>query len=295
MNIKRELYKVFNAVVNNKSFSLAAKELFMSQPAVSQSIKQLEEQLDTLLFYRNNKGVKLTPEGKILSEHVTTALKLISSGEDRINKFKKLEYGSLKIGVGDTAARFFLLKYLEIFHKKYPHIHVSTINRTSRELISLLKDGNIDIAIINMPIEDDTLNIVECIEIHDIFVCANDYIEYKGRKISLEELNTLPLIMLENKANSRLYVNEYFLSKGIKLNPDIELGSHELLLEFAYINLGVSCVIEEFSIDYLENEKLFKLDIKEPIPKRNIGYCHLKDISLSLATKEFLSMISNNI
>lgn len=201
----------------------------------------------------------------------------------------------MKIGVGDIVVCFFLLKYLEIFYKKYLYIYVFIINRMSREFIFLFKDGNIDIVIINMLIEDDILNIVECIEIYDIFVCVNDYIEYKGRKILLEELNILFLIMLENKVNLRFYVNEYFLLKGIKLNLDIELGFYELFLEFVYINFGVFCVIEEFSIDYLENEKLFKLDIKELIFKRNIGYCYLKDIFLFLVIKEFLSMIFNNI
>ena len=289
--VKLEWYRIFHAVACNRSFSAAAKQLYLSQPAVSQAIKQLEEELGCKLFSRTGRGVEPTVEGKILAERVAAALELIASGEERLRKMKRLEWGSLKIGVGDTAARSFLLSYLERYHTSHPQIHLSTINRTSYELISLLKKGHLDVAIVNMPVEDDALEIVECFDIQDIFVAAGKYDGFRDRVLTLEEVAELPLIMLENKANSRNYVDRYFHSRGITLHPDIELGAHELLLEFATINLGVSCVIQEFSRDYLDSGKLFPLTIQEPIPKRSVAYCHLKNISLSLAAREFLEML----
>lgn len=289
--VKLEWYRIFHAVACYKSFSAAAKQLYLSQPAVSQAIKQLEEELGCKLFSRTGKGVSLTVEGNILAERVAAALELIASGEEKLRRMKKLEWGRLKIGVGDTAARSFLLHYLERYHTNHPQIHLSTINRTSYELISLVKKGHLDLAVINLPVEDDALEIVECFDIQDVFVAAEKYAWLRGRELSLEEVAGLPLIMLENKANSRNFVDRYFHSKGIDLHPDIELGSHELLLEFATINLGVSCVIQEFSRDYLDSGKLFPLRLREPLPKRSVAYCYLKNISLSLAAREFVEML----
>lgn len=291
MSVRLDLYKIFCEVAKCESFSKAAKVLFMTQPAVSQAIMQLEEELGMRLFTRTPKGVILTNEGQILFEYANSAMNLISVGEKKLQESKNLMVGELKIGVGDTISRYFLLPYLEKFHNGYPNIKLKVVNRTTLELCTLLKSGEVDIAICNLPIKDSSLEVKELIEIHDVFVYGEKYKKNLSTPLTLEEIAKFPLILLEPKSNSRQYVEKYILSKGIRIKPEIELGSHELLLEFAKINLGVSCVIREFSQEYLQAGVLYEVQTIEEIPKRSIGVCSLKSVSLSPASEKFVDLL----
>ena len=288
MSVRLDLYKIFCEVAKCESFSKAAKVLFMTQPAVSQAIMQLEEELGMRLFTRIPKGVILTNEGQILFEYANSAMNLISVGEKKVQESKNLMVGELKIGVGDTISRYFLLPYLEKFHNGYPNIKLKVVNRTTLELCTLLKSGEVDIAICNLPIKDSSLEVKELIEIHDVFVYGEKYKKNLSTPLTLEEIAKFPLILLEPKSNSRQYVER---SKGIRIKPEIELGSHELLLEFAKINLGVSCVIREFSQEYLQAGVLYEVQTIEEIPKRSIGVCSLKSVSLSPASEKFVDLL----
>ncbi|MCM3080717.1 LysR family transcriptional regulator [Brevibacillus invocatus] len=291
---KLDLYKIFCKVGKRKSFSKAAKDLYMTQPAVSQAIMQLERELDIRLFNRTPKGVSLTNEGSLLYEYVNSALKLIDVGEEKILEFKNLSTGELKIGVGDTISRYFLLPYLEAFHSKYPNIKFKIVNGTTLELCSILKSGEVDIAIVNLPLDDSTLEQRPCIDIHDIFVCGEKYKHLVSKPITLDEVVKLPLILLESNSNSRRYVEDYLLSKGIQISPEFELGSHDLLLEFAKINLGIACVTKEFSQEYLKKGLLYEVPLTDEIPKREVGVCFLKSVSLSPAASKFVEILENN-
>lgn len=292
MVTKLDLYKVFCQVGKSKSFSKASKELYMTQPAVSQAIMQLEGELDIRLFNRTSKGVTLTNEGSLLYEYVNSAINLINVGEEKILEFKDLTIGELKIGVGDTISKYFLLPYLEEFHNRYPNLKFKIINGTTLELCSLIKSGEIDIAICNLPIDDPSLEFITCGEVRDIFVCGEKYKGLTKKKISLEEMVKYPLIFLEPNSNSRKYVENFMLSNGIKISPEFELGSFDLLLEFAKINLGIACVVKEFSKDYLEQGLLYEVKVLEEIPSRSIGVCYLKSVSLSLASTKFVEILS---
>lgn len=293
MSAKLDSYRVFSEVVKYQSFSKAAKSLYMTQPAVSQAIMNLEQELDTRLFTRTSKGVNLTSDGQLLYEYVSSAINLIEVGEKKLSESRDLMTGELIIGVGDTISRHYLLPYLEIFHNNSPNIKLRIINRTTTELCRILKSGEIDIAVCNFPVKDSALEIKKCMTIHDVFVYGERYKQLAAKPISLERILELPTIFLERKSNSRQYVEKYFASKGIKLQPEIELGSHELLLEFARFNFGIACVIEEFSQEYLKNGLLYKLKLEEEIPERAIGFCFLKSVSLSSAAGKFVSIVQN--
>lgn len=292
---KLDLYKVFCKVANSKSFSRAAKDLYMTQPAVSQAIMQLERELDTRLFTRTPKGVSLTNEGSLLYEYANSAINLIHVGEEKILEFKNLTTGELKIGVGDTISRYFLLPYLETFHVRYPNIKFKIVNGTTLEICSILKSGEVDIGVCNFPLDDPALELKPCIDIHDIFVYGEKFKHVLSGSVSLEEMAKLPLIFLESKSNSRKYVEDYMLSKGIKISPDFELGSHHLLLEFAKINLGIACVTKEFSQEYLDKGLLYEVQLTPPIPKRSIGVCSLKSVSLSPASTKFVEILEKGL
>ena len=286
MNIKLGQYKIFNEAASTLSFSLAAKNLFMTQSAVSQAINSLEKELGTTLFIRQAKSITLTKEGLILHQHINNALGLITSAENQLQNFKELKDGELVIGASDKISQYFLTPYLVRFHKQYPNVKIQVLNRTSLEMIELMKSAQIDIAFLNMPITDDTLVIKECLKIHDIFVSAN-----KDDKVySYKEISQMPLILIEKNTSSRQFVDKHFAKSGILLQPKIELGAHELLLKLAQVNLGISCVIKEFSTEYLNQGLLHEIKLEEPLPERSIAYAYLKRRTLSASATKFIEL-----
>lgn len=293
MATRLDLYNIFCQVAKSKSFSKAAKELFMTQPAVSQAVMNLENDLGIRLFTRSPKGVTLTNDGKLIFEHVNPAINLIRVGESKLLETRSLTIGEMKVGVGDTISRYFLLPYLAQFHDQYPNISLKIINRTTPEICAMLKSGEADIALCNLPIKDSALETTKCIDVHDIFVCSDKYEDVYSSPRSLEEIAQLPLIILERKSNSRQYVERHLISKGIRITAEIELGSHDLLLEFARFNFGVACVVEEFSQDYLRKGSLHKVDLIEEIPVRSIGFCFLKGVPLSSAAQKLIEIVNS--
>lgn len=291
MLVHLELYRVFREVALCGSFSQAARALFLTQSAVSQSIQQLERQLGRQLFTRGRRGVTLTPEGAMLYEHISVALETIATGEERLEKMRRLRAGELSIGAGDTISEHFLLPFLEQFHSLYPEIRLRVVNRTSGQAVELLKAGKIDLAFANLPLEEPELDVLECLLVHDIFVASKKFAHLGGRALEAAELAQSHLIMLETLSNSRRYVDGFFLQQGVRLEPEIELGAHDLLLEFARIGLGISCVIAEFCTGYLQSGELFALELKTPVPPRFIGLCRLTGVPPSFAAEAFITLL----
>ena len=295
MDFRIELYKIFNTVAKTKSFSKASKELFMTQSAVSQAIKQLESSIDMILFNRTAKGVELTEAGNTLFKYTYSAMNLLDTGLHKLESLKILEEGELKIAASDTISAYYLSPRLEKFHKMYPNIRIQIINRVTKDAVELLKTGNVDIAFGNLPYDDKDIEIKKCMTVHDTFVAGKDFIEQKEKVFSRSDLSKLPLIMLEKKSNSRKYVEKNFLESGNILTPCIELGAHELLLHLAKINLGVSCVVKEFSENYINNNSVFELKQEKPIPERAIGFCYSKNLVLTPTMKIFMSFLDTDI
>ena len=286
MNIKLEQYKIFNEAASTLSFSLAARNLFISQSAVSQAIHTLEKELNTQLFIRQSKGVVLTKEGEMLYTKISQALSLITSAENQIGHLHDLTKGELTIGAGDTLSENYIMPYLVKFNQLYPQVTIKMVNRTSLEIIDLLKNGQIEIGFVNMPLHDEAITIQECLQVHDIFVSKNP----EEKVYSLQELSHESLILLERSSNSRQYVDYHFASQGLILTSSIELGSHDLLLEAAKNNLGKACVIKEFSLEELNNQDIYEIKINPPIPKRSIGYAHLTRKTLTPAALKFIEL-----
>ncbi len=293
MKTKLDYYKIFYETAKNESFSTAARNLYISQSAISQCIGQLERDLDTQLFVRSRRGVTLTNEGKLLFQKIESAMLSIEQGESLLAKFKHLDGGELLIAAGDAITTHYLLPYLEQFHAKYPDIRIEMASSYSSRMIEHIKDGKAELAFVNMPVTDDELCIEPCLEIHDIFVCGS---EYKAKaSYSWAEIAKEPLILLETNAVSRRYLDEKFAKKRIPLNPQIEIAVHDMLLRFASINLGVACVVKEFSENALESGTIHTLNVNPPLPPRSIGCAYLKHNPLSPAAKAFLELIGISI
>lgn len=293
MLVNIDSYRVFHVVGQYSSFSKAARKLYMTQSAVSQAIAKLERDLGIQLFHRTPKGVTLTDEGKMIHEYIGAALNLIRTAEDKIHEVKMLKSGQLRIGVGDTLSRYFLLPYLEEFHSRHPGINLEIQNGTTLEIIELIKSGEVDIGICNLPVHDDRIAIFPCKEIQDIFVCGEKYRKLTERSVTFHDLMKLPLIFLEKKSNSRHYVEQFLKEKGFDITPRFELGSYDLVLEFARINMGISCVVREFTKNYLDQGLLYEVPLVEQIPKRQIGIVCLNSVPLTQAAEKFMNLILN--
>ena len=291
MKTKLDYYRIFYETAGFRSFSTAAQHLYISQSAISQCIQQLESDLNVQLFIRTKRGISLTNEGKILYLKVENAINSIEQGERQLERLRHLESGELRIAAGDTITTHFLLKYLEDFHATYPNIRIEMANSYSSQMLTLVKEGKADLAFVNMPMEDDELVFVPCLAINDVFVCGSDF-ENK-ESYSWEEVAKLPLILIEKNASSRHFLEKNFKERNITLNPQIEVAVHDLLIRFASIHLGVSCVIEQFSESELKKGMIKKISLNPPLPQRSIGCAYLKNAPLSYAAKAFLELIGN--
>lgn len=292
MTPKLELYRVFCQVAQSLSFSKAAHQLYLSQPAVSQAVRQLEEQLGTQLFAREARGVSLTSQGKLLYEYASSALGLIATVEEKLVGLSDLSQGELRVGAGDAITKHLLLPALEEFHGKYPQVRLSILNRTSLESIELLQSGVIDIAFVNLPLSGEKITVHQTFQVQDIFVAGAKFTHLQRAPLSLEELAAQPLIMLERKSNTRGYIEKFFLNQGVSISPEIAVASYSLLLELAKINLGVSCVIRSFAQEYLESGQLFEIPLQTPFPLRSIGMVSLKNVSLIPAAQQLLEILN---
>lgn len=289
MDINYELYKVFYHVALTLSFSEASKQLFISQSAVSQSIKVLEKKLNQHLFIRSTKKVQLTPEGEILLRHIEPAMNLIKRGEAQIMEANSLGGGQLRIGASDTICRYFLVPFLQRFHSKYPNIHIKVTNQTSIKCVDLLESGQVDLIVTNYP--NSKLNNANHLKmIHrfkDVFIANRDYFALENQELSFQDLLKYPILMLDRKSTTSEFLHSLFQQNQLDLVPEIELSSNDLLIDLANIGLGIA-----FIPDYcLSNtpDQLFVLNIKEELPPRQLVIGYNEHLPVTRAAKEFIS------
>lgn len=291
MDINYELYKVFYHVAVTLSFSEASKQLFISQSAVSQSIKVLEKKLDQPLFIRSTKHVQLTPVGEILLKHVEPAVNLIRKGENQLLEANTLNGGQLRIGASDTICRYYLVDYLKTFHLHYPNVHIKVTNQTSIECAHLLENGQVDLIVTNYPNPglSNTQNVRMINEFHDVFVADRSHFPPDGKKLTLKELQTYPILMLDRKSTTSEFLHRMFQQSQLDLVPEIELSSNDLLIDMARIGLGVAFV-PDFCIPKKETQ-LYVLDLEENLPARQMVVAYKENIPLSQAARQFIDML----
>lgn len=286
-----DLYQAFYFTAKTGSLSRAAEELYVTQPAVTHSIKQLEGKLGGQLFTRTPKGVTLTTEGEMLFTYIEQAYHFILNGERKIREMHQLISGEVKIGAGDTLCKHYLLPHLKTFHELFPKIKIQVFNRTTAETISLLKEGKIDIGIVNLPVYDHQIEIQESIALQDCFIAGEAYKHVAETAISIDKLLEHPIMLLEKGSATRAYLDAMALENGLTLKPEIELGSVDLLVEFARNGFGIACVIKEFITQELAQHNLYEVQLEPPIPSRKIGIIKLRSTPLSAAAKQLHAML----
>jgi len=287
-----EHYKIFCKIVECQSISKAASQLYVSQPAVSLAIKQLETSLNAKLFFRTQKGVTLTTEGTMLYNYVKQGCTLISVGEEKLKELNALQAGEINIGASDMTLRFFLLPLIEKFHKNFPLVKIKITNAPTPETLQHLKEGLIDFGAVSDPmdfINNTNFNFKSVKSVRDILVAGNNFKELRNKpKVTVKELQKYPFIMLEKGTSARHNIDNYFKKNGVEINPEIELAASDLVVEFIKRGMGIGFILEDFVTDDLINGFLHKVNITPELPSRQFYIAVHAHIPLTSAAKKLL-------
>lgn len=293
MDINYELYKVFYLVASSLSFSEASRQLFISQSAVSQSIKTLERKLEQPLFIRSTKKVQLTPAGAMLLKHIEPAIHLIERGEHQIMDSGALGFGQLHIAANDTICRYFLVPYLKQFHEKFPQVPIKVTNATSLNCVDLLTQGKADLIIANYPNSRmDSSYIQKTVaSFTDVFIANPVCFPFQQQEISFAQLQQYPILMLDKKSTTSEFLHNLFLQHQLELVPNMELSSNDLLIDLAKIGIGIA-FLPNYCLEK-DSPEFYILQTKEPMPNRQIVAAINPGLPVSRPTKEFLKLLPN--
>lgn len=270
------LIKFSTMLLSIGSISKAANSLYISQPAITKSIQKLERELDIVLFNRTPKGVSLTENGKIFFEFIKHGVESFMNGEHKITALNNLETGLLRIGASTTVTKYFLLPFIEKFHKIYPKIDISITNHLTNTMISLLKKGSLDFLVVNLPMKtDDSLTVLPCAELQDCFAGNLEYKKQIKDAISLHDLvSNYPIITQKEPSNTRAFLNSLMQANDVEFHPKFDIVSYSLVKDFAKIGMGISYITKEFTKSELESKDLYQIPIIEKIPTRNLRDCN---------------------
>lgn len=278
MNNPLSAYHIFYEVAKAGSFSKATNQLYISQPAISKSIQKLEDALHTRLFLRNSKGVRLTPEGQLLFQHLDTAFSAITSAETMLETLTRTDGGTLHIGVSTTLCKYLLLPYLSAFIREHPQINIRIRCQSSNETLKMLADDAIDIGLVGMPEHKTGFIYENLVKIEDIFVATSTYMSHLPQDMTStrEILEASTLMLLDKNNMTRQYIDDYLAKNQIQTKDYIEISNMDLLIEFAKIGVGVACVIKNFVQEELADGQLQQIPLDIPIHKRDVGFAYKK-------------------
>ncbi len=295
MNINLDLYRIFYVIAKNGSISAAADALFISQPAITFQIKKLEDQLGISLFTRTKHGVILTDEGKVLFDYVKNGIESIINGENALSNLKNLESGIIRIGASTTVCRHVVMPYLEIFHELYPKIDIQIVNNLTSNLLKDLRNGNLDILFLNMPMDENKdLKIIPITSVQDIFVGNKKYYDLTNGKLNLNNLNSFPLIFQKLPSNTRAYLNNYLKKNNVNLKPQLEVVSYNLIMDLVKAGFGIGYATKEFIKPELDNKTLYEIEITPTIPKRFIGIVTIDKKTPNYSVKKLIEIVTRN-
>ncbi|MHC1696152.1 MAG: LysR family transcriptional regulator [Eubacteriales bacterium] len=287
-----EHYKVFYKIAQCGSISKAAEALFVSQPAVSLAIRQLENQTGVKLFFRTQKGVNLTVEGEILYEYIQQGCRAFQAGEDKIKEILGLQAGEVRVGTSDITLRFFILPFIERFRKEYNQINVKIRNHSNAETLNNLREGTIDFGIICEPFNyDSDLRIRPVKEIQDVLVASPRFEELRGKQLTPAMLRDYPFIMMVKNSSTRSHIDKYIMDNSTDIKPEIELDSIDMMIEFTKKGLGLSFIVEELVRAVIARGELFQVDLSPVVPSRKFYLVSLAGVPQSPAAIKMLQMI----
>lgn len=290
--VNLELYRVFYTVAKCGSLTKAAEELYISQPAVSQAIKQLESQLGTTLFNRTHRGMELSVQGgKLIYPKVEEALTLLDGAENMLIELKTTATGTIRVGATDSIFSNILADKIAEYHDKYPAVKFDLITGTTLDTVAQLKDNKCDIVFLNLPVDDKDVMLSGSVSLlSDIFVASERFAELKGRTVPVKALQEYPLLMMEKNTVARRSVDSYLATLGLTLIPDIEVANWDLMLKLAVKGMGIGCVPREYCKKRLDSGELFEVEISPSLPVRGVGMALPKNVPVPFALREFIAL-----
>lgn len=307
------MYRVFYHVATASSLTVAAKELHITQPAVSQSMKQLEQQLNVKLFVRQGKGIRLTKEGEILYSHIAKGFDAFGEGEKKLHEILDLNDGEITIGATDYAIKFFLLPHLEQFRGSYPNIRVNLLpmedaaqgskQRSAAEspIATAVSKGNVDLGLVeNLPDgleggEKGKFTATKLADIEDIFVAGVGYSYLRSQELPYQLLTHLPLICMPEGSVLRQHLSAHFQTLHLpKMQPAYELERADMIAQFTLQNLGVGCIPKDYAIPFIENGSLIECRFSPLLPPRPLFLLQKSGAHISKATEALLSLLGVN-
>ncbi len=294
--VNLDLYRVFYTVAKCGSLTRAAEELYISQPAVSQSIKQLENQLGVSLFNRTHRGMELSAQGgKLIFKEVESALKLLYDAETRIGEMKESATGTIRIGATDTIFKYFLADKIVDYHERFPAVKIELLADFTPASIEKLKANHCDVAFVNLPIEvDEELKLDEGgARLNDIFIVGEKFAALSEGCVSLDKLRDYPLIFMNKNTVSRRAIDNFFSSVGVELTPSIEVGSWDLMKKLVARGMGVGAIPREYATKSLRARELFEVQTDPVLPVRSVGMLLPKDRPVSYALHSFIEYFRN--
>ena len=295
--VNLDLYKVFYTVAKCGSLTKAAEELYISQPAVSRSIKQLELQLGVTLFTRTHQGMQLSAQGgKVIFAEVERALELLENAENRIAEMKNLATGSIRIGASDTIFEYFLADKIVEFHRQFPKVNLELMADVTPDTIEKLKADKCDIAFVNLPIAPDPdLQLYgNFMRQNDVFVAGAQFAELKDKKISVSALRKYPMVLMQRGTVARQSMDNFFSSLGIEFTPSVEVGSWDLMKRFVVSGMGIGVIPREYAMRCLEEGTMFELNIDVRLPARSVGMLLPRQVPISYALHCFIEQFQKN-
>ncbi len=289
--VNLDLYRVFYTVAKCGSLTRAAEELYISQPAVSQSVKQLENQLGVTLFNRTHRGMELSAQGgKLIFKEVESALKLLYEAENRLGEMKASATGTIRIGASDTIFEYFLADKIVDYHERFPSVKIELLADFTPDTIEKLKANRCDVAFVNLPIEiDGELKLDESsARLNDVFIVGEKYASLASGCISLDKLKEYPLIFMNKNTVARRALENFFGSVGVEMAPSIEVGSWDLMKRLVARGMGVGVIPKQYAARELEDGSLFEVHTDPLLPVRSVGMLLPKDRPISYALHSFI-------
>ncbi len=290
--VNLELYRVFYTVAKCGSLTKAAEELYISQPAVSQSVKQLENQLGISLFNRTHRGMELSAQGgKLIFPEVERALGLLYEAENRIAEMKSSATGVIRIGASETIFKYFLADKIVDFHEHYPAVKIELMADFTPDTIEKLKADKCDVAFVNLPITVDAELALRgnCMRLNDIFIAGNKFAELKNKSpMSLSKLKKYPLIMMDKNTVARRSLDNFLGAHGVELQPSIEVGSWDLMKRLVARGMGIGVIPKEYVARQLTEGELFEVVTDPALPARSVGMLLPKNTPVSYALHCFI-------
>ncbi len=290
-----ELYRIFYVVAKSGSFTKASDQLFLSQPALSQSIKQLEKQLGIKLFTRTHKGVELSENGgKLIYANVEQALKLLEEAEEKVTEMTSTPTGLIRVGATDSIFSHVLANWIVKYKEQFPQVKIELVTGTSPETIAQLKASRVDVAFLNLPINDVDINLLRTVShLSDVFVAGKKFERLKGKEINIADLEKFPLLMIESNTVARHSLNQFTETLGVTLTPDIEVDSWDFMMKLVSLGMGIGCIPREYCKREIQSGELFEVNVTPSLPMRGIGIAVSKDVIMHYALKEFVEMFTN--